>query len=197
MNKGNNNQPRRVYTQPTTSTTSRPPTTSTSKGTNSLNIIPPPFIRSTGQNKPGSRVSSSRKNPPLPPRLLPNSSSISSISMSSFDGPINITENIKKNESVIDFDNKDFNVFYGFLRFEKEDGTYQIEFPKGYDEVTNQIYLGKKNGKYYIGIKRMPYNTIEDRKYEKLCKNQTVHQMNTGIQTTFRNQSYSSPHHKR
>ena len=212
----NKNQPRRG--------TSKTSTTSTSKRTNQLNIIPPSFKRGlgqqiiTGQGMPVSssknlpRNSSSGKGLPRPPTLssLSLPSSISSLSSSSSSNipPTDITTQIKtdsknvrntiqKNrkieESVIHFDKKNFSVKDSSLIFEKEEGTYQIQFPTGYAEVGNQIYLGKDNGKYYIGIKRMPYNTIVDRENEEpILLKQNVNKLNKTIQKILPQQNYYS-----
>ena len=215
-NPGDNNKPRRR-----TLTTS---TTSTSKGTNPLNIIPPSFKRGLGQQRTtgqGMSVSSSKNLPrnsssgkglPRPPTSSSLPSPISSISSlsssSSLNIPIDITTQIetdsknvlnaiqnnrKIKKSVIDFDKKKFSVMSNFLEFEKEDGTYQIKFPTGYAEVGNKIYLGKDNGGYYIGIKKMPYNEIVNRKYEKLLRlKPNVNELNETIREIFPKQSYYS-----
>ena len=202
---GNNiNKPRRTST------------TSTSKRINQLNPDPSFSERSTGQVMPVSssknlsQRSSSGKKPGLKPPRPPTLSSSSSSSLSSLNiDPIDITTQInndRKNvvnaiqnnrkieKSVIDFDKKKFSVMSNFLEFEKEDGTYRIPFSDGYAEVGNKNYLGKKkNGKYYIVIKRMPYNELVDRKNEELIRSKkNINELNNTIQKIFPKQSYYS-----
>jgi len=220
-NQGGNNKPRRVNR------------TSTSKGTNPLNIGRQPFNRGLGLQKTTDqgmsvsysnrlsesssknllRNSSSGEELPIPSTLSSLPSSISSISSLSSSSSLNIPptdittqiktdrknvvnaiqNNRKIEESVIYFDEKKFSVKDSSLIFEKEDGIYQIKFPEGYAEVGNQIYLGKDNGKYYIGIKRMPYNTIVDRENEELNQSKLdINKLNETVQEIFNQQSYNS-----
>ena len=211
----NTNQPRRTSTTSTSKRTNQlniiPPTFDRGLGQQ----------RTTGQVMPVSssknlsQRSSSGKKPVLkPPRLQKSTSSlpssISSLSSSSSSNipPTDITTQIKtdsknvvnaiKNnrkieEYVFDFYDKKFHVMSNFLEFEKEDGTYRILFPKGNIEGGDQLYLGKDNGKYYIVIKRMPYNKFVDRKNEELIlEKPTVNKLNNTIQEIFPPQSYYS-----